>query len=82
MEHNAILTLEIDEDDNYTLYLSHTCYISDEDHNEERYEREQIPTGKDLWLVISCEEEPLTVSPSIHCIRCEFHGTMTNGVWV
>jgi hypothetical protein len=35
-----------------------------------------LPNGK--WHVV--QADPLTVQPSVHCRRCEWHGWIENGV--
>lgn len=38
------------------------------------------PPWKDGWIVV--QVSPLTLSPSILCRLCQFHGHIVNGVWV
>lgn len=37
-------------------------------------------TGRPLWSVV--QEEPLTITPSIHAPDCGLHGYITEGKWV
>lgn len=40
----------------------------------------ELPLGPDKWQLV--QADPLTVTPSIHCLRCGTHGFITDGKWV
>jgi len=40
----------------------------------------RLPIGPAHWVLQ--QVEPLTVTPSILCGRCQTHGFITNGAWV
>ena len=42
--------------------------------------RARLPISPPGWSLVS--SEPLTISPSILCNRCQVHGFITDGVWV
>lgn len=66
------------------LWWSHTCNRPDlvADPTGGTYRRaSQLPVNLTRGWVIECAE-PLTVSPSILCIRCRTHGFIRDGRWV
>lgn len=40
----------------------------------------RLPLCASWWHVLS--RDPLTISPSIHCLVCGLHGFITNGAWM
>lgn len=44
------------------------------------------PTNRELWPAKACWQvesyEPLTISPSVLCLRCQDHGFIRAGRWV
>ena len=73
------------DDDGCHVWWFHDCmtYLGPGDgttltpHRAKTY----LPVNKDTgWHVT--QVEPLTVTPSILCGRCQTHGFITNGAWV
>lgn len=40
-----------------------------------------LPFGTEKGWTVT-QKEPLTVTPSIHCLGCGTHGFITNGEWI
>jgi hypothetical protein len=59
----------------------------DPDENEFRFQCPHRQTAHRLpldpergWVIV--QVDPLTVTPSIHCLDCGCHGFITNGEWI
>lgn len=72
------------DDDSRALWWSHTCSCPDlvADPTGGTYRRvTQLPISlTEGWVVVHAE--PLTVSPSIMCMKCGTHGWIRDGKWV
>jgi len=72
------------DDDGCHVWWFHDCftYLGGDDPTTLTPTRAKtyLPIRDNGWQVV--QTEPLTVTPSILCGRCNTHGFITNGAWV
>lgn len=67
-------------DDGVHFEWSHDCIAHMGGENRPYRSEVTMPHSGGTWRVV--QAEPLTVTPSIHCLACGTHGWITNGEWI